>query len=166
MKLYTVCYILLQFVFIEQVLNYILDLRMEQEGSLALLSVTVGIYSRNFKCYSCKWCPNTCIKNSVNYTCIWLQCSVFILNSFFHAKYQKHCAKETAVISGKPVLLYVCNKNQNKYRSWLHCCDILLLPQVVLVNMNSSLQCCIVTYEEDWGGFVFRVPQTTWFPGQ
>lgn len=46
---YTVYYILLQFVFIEQVLNHILDLRMEQEGSLALFSVTVGIYSKKFQ---------------------------------------------------------------------------------------------------------------------
>lgn len=41
--------ILLQFVCIEQVLHYILDLRMAQEGSLALFSVTVGIYFKKFQ---------------------------------------------------------------------------------------------------------------------
>lgn len=46
---YTVCYILLQFVFIEQVLNYILNLRIEQEGSLAIFTVTVGIYLKTFQ---------------------------------------------------------------------------------------------------------------------
>lgn len=39
---------LLQFVYIEQVLHYILDLRMAQEGSCALFSVTVGIYFKKF----------------------------------------------------------------------------------------------------------------------
>lgn len=46
---YTVCYIPLQFVFIEQVLSYILNLRLEQEGSLTIFSVTVGIYLKKFQ---------------------------------------------------------------------------------------------------------------------
>lgn len=46
---YTVCCILLQFVFIEEVLSYILNLRLEQEGSLAIFGVTVGIYLKKFQ---------------------------------------------------------------------------------------------------------------------